>query len=283
MDLGFGFSDCGLGEGASSIRDPQPDIPNPLECRTLSCGHGGRVVLDGVDLELRAGEIVALLGANGSGKSTLLSTLAGTLRPLGGEVFLGNEPLRTLTRTEAARRVAFVPQEEAAAFGFLVREVVTLGRLPRSTGIFDTAEDRQAAESAMREADCLALAERVVTQISGGEGQRALLARALAQDAPVLLLDEPTSHLDVGHRVAAVGLIRGLAREGRAVLAAVHDLDLASALADHAILLAGGRVASRGPVQEVLGSTALDEAFGARFERWLSPEGQLRLVPRYHA
>ncbi len=275
----MGIEALGTGKDAPTPNAQRPTPP--LQSRSLSCGHGARAVLEGVDLLLAPGEVVVLLGQNGSGKSTLLSTLAGTLRPLAGEVSLGGDALSRLSRIEIARRVAFVPQEEAAAFGFLVREVVTLGRLPRSTGIFDTAEDRRAAEDAMRQADCEDLADRPVTQISGGEGQRALLARALAQDAPVLLLDEPTSHLDVGHRIAAVRVVRALAEAGRAVLAAVHDLDLASALADRAILLANGRVSAQGPVREVLESPALDEAFGARFTRWESPDGRLRVGVEY--
>ena len=134
-----------------------------------------------------------------------------------------------------------MPQDEAAPFAFTVRQIVAMGRLARSAGLLDTPEDAEATEDAMRRADCEALADRPANETSGGERQRALIARALAQDAPLLLMDEPSAHLDASHQAWLVRLVRELAGEGRAVVVALHDLNLASAMADRAILLADGR------------------------------------------
>jgi iron complex transport system ATP-binding protein len=256
------------------------DAPR-LECRDLACGYPGRIVLEGVGLSLRAGVVMALLGPNGSGKSTLLKTLCKSLPPVAGDALLSGVSIRQLSHADAARRVAYVPQEEEPRFAFTVRELVTMGRLPLSGGLFDTLEDRIAAEAAMKDAACLDLAERPITELSGGERQRALLGRALAQNAPLLLLDEPTSHLDVGHQVAAVTLLRKLAVEGRSVLVAVHDLNLASALADEAALLSGGRVALSGPTRELLSDPRLDDVYGVRFERTTADDGTLRVLPAF--
>ncbi|RYG24878.1 ABC transporter ATP-binding protein, partial [bacterium] len=152
-----------------------------LQVAGLACGHVAPVLTD-VDLAVNGGETVALLGPNGSGKSTLLKTLSGLLPPLGGEIKLGEDRLGNLNAREIARRVASVPQEEAVPFAFTVRQIVGMGRLARSNGLVDTPEDVAATEEAMRRADCGHLAERPADQTSGGERQRSLIARAIAQD-----------------------------------------------------------------------------------------------------
>jgi iron complex transport system ATP-binding protein len=254
-----------------------------LSCRGLSCGYPSRTVLEGVDLDLFPGTVTALLGPNGSGKSTLLKTLCRTLPILQGEASLAGDPLGSLEAVETARRIAYVPQEEEPRFAFPVREMVALGRLPHSRGLFDTGEDLEATARAMSDADCVELADRPVTELSGGERQRVLLARALAQDAPVLLLDEPTSHLDVGYQVAAIDLLRRLAQGSRAILVAVHDLNLASLVADQAVLLSGGGIVLSGPIEEVLRDPRLDRTYGIAFERILGKDGLLRVYPVYEA
>lgn len=254
-------------------------MPSPLlECRAVSCGYAGREVLGNVNLQVESGESVALLGPNGTGKSTLLKTIAKTLAPMSGAIHLSGDPLERLSFGGAARRVAFVPQEEPAHFPFPVREVVALGRIARSTGIFDTEEDQQAATDAMTEADCLHLAARPITELSGGEKQRVLIARALAQQAPLLLLDEPTSHLDVAHQLSVSALVRRRIEQGDGVLTAVHDLNLASSLATRAVLLSGGEVVLDGPVEEVLRSPSLDEVYRVSFQR-VEADGRLLVVP----
>lgn len=250
-----------------------------LEAVGLACGYD-TPVLTQVDLRVEAGETVALLGPNGSGKSTLLRTLAGLLPPLGGTVRLGEDDLTGLKAREIARRVASVPQDEVAPFAFSVRQVVTMGRLARSNGLLDTPEDAAIAQAAIERADLWDLAERRADETSGGERQRALVARAIAQDAPLFLMDEPTAHLDAPHGAWIVRLARELAREGRGVIVALHDLNLASAMADRAVLLAGGGVAMDGPTETILTSVGLDEAFGTGFERLRTSGGRLVVVPR---
>jgi iron complex transport system ATP-binding protein len=250
-----------------------------LECRDLVCGYLGRTVLEKVDLSFAAGESVALLGVNGSGKSTLLQTLSRLIQPLSGSVSVGGENIRALSFAQLAKKISSVPQEEAATFPFLVREVVTMGRVSYGTGIFDTPEDRAHAENAMKIAGCDDLSERPITQLSGGERQRVWIARAIAQDTPVVLMDEPTSHLDVSHQLATASLARKLAAEGRCVVCAVHDLNLVAAIADRAILIDKGAVRLDGPVAKVLSSQFLDESYGVRFERVQTASGRLMLTP----
>ena len=245
----------------------------------LACGHDAPA-LTGVDLAVAGGETVVLLGPNGSGKSTLLKTLAGLLPPLGGEIRLGDERLKGLKPRAIARRIASVPQDEETPFAFTVRGIVAMGRLARSDGLRDTPEDHAATDAAIRRADLAALAERPIAETSGGERGRVLVARALAGDAPLLLMDEPTAHLDPAHGAWIVRLVRELAGEGRGVVVALHDLNLAAAMADRAILLADGRVAMDGPTDAVLASDRLDAAFGTAFVRLHTPSGRAVLVPR---
>ena len=249
-----------------------------LTCSGLRCGYHGRAVLDSVDLELRAGEAVALIGPNGSGKSTLMKTLSGALPPISGTVLVQGDSVFGLDATEIARRIAVVPQEETHSFPFTVEEVVRMGRLARSPGFFDTQEDVVAAESAMAAADCVDLRGRPITELSGGERQRALVARALAQQAPILLLDEPTSHLDVSHQLQMAELVRRLATSAHTIVAALHDLQLAALMADRGILLNNGKVVLEGPIEAVLMDRALDDTYGVEFERARDAQGRLRVL-----
>jgi iron complex transport system ATP-binding protein len=246
-----------------------------LECDLVSCAYGDKVVVRDASFSLAPGEIVVLLGPNGSGKSTLLKCCCKTQPLHSGKLLLQGDPVESLSHAEVARRIAFVPQEELAPFPFLVRDVVTLGRLSRSTSFFDSQQDRTAAEDAMRFTDTLALADRPITELSGGERQRVLIARSLAQETPVVLLDEPTSHLDVGHQMALVGIVRSLAAAGKAVLIAVHDLNLAPLLGARALLLREGRLVLDAHVGVVLRSAALDETYAVRFQRSELTDGRL--------
>jgi iron complex transport system ATP-binding protein len=250
-----------------------------IDCRDLVCGYHGHPVLKGVSFQIAAGEVVALLGPNGTGKSTLLHTLSKTLPPIGGEARLSGADVRKLSYREVAQRVGFVPQEEPTPYPFSVREVVAMGRLPISRGIFDRDEDRQATDAALAEADCVDLQDRPITELSGGEKQRALVARALAQGALTLLMDEPTSHLDIAHQLAVAAIVRRHAQRGGAVLAAVHDLNLAATMATRGILLANGGIALDAPMTDVLRSDLLEATYGARFERIAGSDGALRVIP----
>lgn len=236
---------------------------NGLVARGVRAGYGERVVVDGCDLALGAGAVASVVGPNGAGKSTLLRVLAGLLRPLAGSVAVDGRDLAGLSRAEIARRVAVVPQLFDTIFPFSVREVVALGRTAR-LGPFGrpAAADAAAVERAVDALELGGLAERRIDRVSGGERQRAVLAMALAQEAPVLLLDEPTVHLDPGHQLATMSLLRRLAAQrGLAVLAVMHDLSLA-ALADRVVVLADGRIVRDAPPSEALDDALVREVFG---------------------
>lgn len=252
---------------------------HPLEARGLSCGYHGKTVLSGVTFSLRQGTITALLGPNGSGKSTLLKAASKTLAPMAGEMMVEGLPLSSLGYRQAARKIAFVPQEEPMAFDFTVEQVVLMGRLAISGSFFDSKEDKEAARRAMAAADCLHLRERPASEISGGERQRVLIARALAQESRLLLLDEPTSHLDVGHQVAIAALLKGLSVGGYTILAAIHDLNFAAELADEAILLSEGKLVMHSPMSSLLDSDLADRTYQVRFRRIRSEQGRTYIYP----
>lgn len=249
-----------------------------LETKRLDCGYPDRLVLTGVDFALREGEVVALLGPNGSGKSTLLKTVSRALPPKGGAVQLRGVPLTAMSAQQIARTIGYVPQQEAPAFDFTVAEIVMMGRIPHSDGLFETQEDVRASQEAMRRADCLDVADRPYSHLSGGEAQRVLIARALAQEPGILLLDEPTAHLDPRHQLAVAELVRDLAQGGYAVVAAVHDLNWASLVANRSLLLSGGVVTHDGPLEDALNSGALEQAYQVRFGTAMAG-GSLRLFP----
>jgi iron complex transport system ATP-binding protein len=252
-----------------------------LECKGLRCGYPNRDVLSDIDLALESGTIVGILGPNGSGKSTLLKTLVGTLKPLGGQITALGHNLASSTPRERGSLIAFVPQEEGTEFGFTAREVVAMGRIPRSNGLFETKEDELAAESALGQADADHLADRLYRELSGGERQRVLIARALAQETRMLLLDEPSSHLDLAHQVHLIQVIRKFSQAGGAVLVALHDLNLAAALVDSAILLSEGKIVLQGKIGDVIASPLLDVVYQTELERVKTGGGRTIVLPTY--
>ena len=251
-----------------------------LQSAGLAVGYDDKLVLSGVTLTLYPGEIMALLGPNGGGKSTLLRTLAGLIPKICGGVLLMGEDLDRLSPKEIAKRIAFVPQEEAWQFEFTVEEVVAMGRLPVSNGFFDTSEDRRVAGKAMKLAGCDEFRSRPVTELSGGERQRVLIARALAQEAPIIFLDEPTSHLDPQFQVTTAVLLRTLAEQGKSILLATHDLPTAASSADRGMLVYDGEATEALEMKQLLESEELDIAYETEFERLVTPEGRLVVVPR---
>jgi iron complex transport system ATP-binding protein len=219
--------------------------------------------LHGIDFALHAGEVLGVVGPNGCGKSTLLRAVTGLLPLRGGEVTLGGERVENLAAMERARRCAVQPQVEAPLFDYTVGQFVLLGRHPHRAALaLATEEDRTAVSRALSETDLAGFRERSIRALSTGEWQRALMARALAQEAPVLLLDEPAAHLDPGHRFAVHVLLRRLARERqRAVLCVSHDLNLAAEFCDRLMMLSDGRVRALGRPEEVLTAENLQAVF----------------------
>ncbi|WP_330166341.1 ATP-binding cassette domain-containing protein [Halobacterium sp. KA-6] len=235
-----------------------------LDVRDVDVELGGTQILDAVSAAVGDGRLVGVVGPNGAGKSTLLRAMNGVVEPVAGTVLVDDEAVHELPSKAASRRIASVPQDTSLGFEFTVRETVEMGRhahVPR----FGSDPDPEAVERAMERAEVAQFADREVTSLSGGEKQRVLLARALAQQAPVLLLDEPTASLDVNHQVRTLELVRGLADDAdRAVVAAIHDLDLAARYCDELVLVADGRVLDSGRPEDVLTPDQVRQAFDAR-------------------
>jgi len=244
----------------SAADEARPDGPAGIDASGVTVDLGGQRVLDGVDLRATPGELVGLVGPNGAGKTTLLRTVNGTLAPDAGTVRVGGDDVGALSARERSRRVATVPQDTSVGFAFDVRTVVEMGRHPHRPRL-GADPDPDAVDRAMERVGVTDLAERSVGAVSGGERSRVLLARALAQDADVLVLDEPTASLDIGHQVATLDLTREIVDEGRTAVAAVHDLNLAARFCDRLVVLADGRIRARGPPETVLGRDTLRSTF----------------------
>lgn len=234
-----------------------------IEIRDLHLDLGGRPVLRGISLDLTPGWTV-LVGPNGAGKSTLLRAVAGLLSPQGGSLRLDGRPLQQWSAPERARRIAWMAQQSEAVSELGVRDVVMLGRLPHQ-GLFgsETAQDRHAVEAAMQATECLTHQHRRLGELSGGERQRVLLARALAVEAPIVLLDEPTTHLDPPHQVGLVRLMMNHAHDPvqpRTVVSVLHDLPLALA-ADRLVVMAAGTIQAVGSPHDPVVREALIDVF----------------------
>lgn len=232
-----------------------------LAVEDLVVGYGDETVLSGVSVQVERGELVGLVGPNGAGKTTLIRTLLGALEPETGSATIDGDSVHSLTSREASRRLAAVPQTTQLSFSFTVREIVEMGRHPRRPRV-GPDPDPSAVDAALERTDITHLADRDIDAVSGGERQRVLLARALAQDAPALAVDEPTASLDINHQIRTLELIANLAKEGRAVLAAIHDLTLAARYCDRLVLLEDGAVVAAGDPASVLKSESLRDVFG---------------------
>jgi iron complex transport system ATP-binding protein len=236
-----------------------------LELRSVSLSYDGAPVVRGLSLRVPHGAWVGLIGPNGAGKTTVLRAIAG-LVPHEGRILVDGRDVRAMGRRRLSRTVAYVPQRPTLPRGMTVAEYVLLGRTPHVPYLgTETRRDRQVVAWALERLGLGGLADRPLGSLSGGEAQRAVLARALAQEAPVLLLDEPTAALDVGHQQEVLELVDGLrAAQGLTVVSAMHDLTLAGQFADRLVLLSRGRAVAEGPARAVLTEGTVGEHYGAR-------------------
>lgn len=237
-----------------------------LEARGLTLGYGAAPVVTDLSLRLPAGAVTALIGANGCGKSTLLRGLSRLLRPAAGQVLLDGRDVQDLGAKDLARRLGLLPQSPITPGGITVGELVALGRAPhRGWFARSSARDREAMDAALDATGTAPLRERLVEELSGGQRQRVWIAMALAQDTGVLLLDEPTSFLDLAHALEVLEVIRHLNRaKGVTVVMVLHDLNLAARYAEHLVLMTDGAVTAAGDAREVLTEPHLASAFGLR-------------------
>ena len=228
----------------------------------LSVALGGTEIISDISVSVDSGELLGVVGPNGAGKTTLLRAIQCTLPSTQGSVTVEDQPVERLSARERGRLIASVPQETRLSFSFSVEQAVAMGRNPY-IGRFGTADetDHQAVQRALEKTHLTDLADRPGTELSGGERQRVLLARAFAQDAPLLLLDEPTANLDINHAINTLDLVRSAVDDGTAAVAAIHDLDLAARYCDRLLLVADGELLAVGSPDAVLTSQQLDTAF----------------------
>lgn len=243
-------------------------MAQPLSAQQLGYVIGQRALLRDITLTLAPGSMTVLLGPNGAGKTTLIRLLAGILAPTTGTVLLGDVPLATLSRSAVARQCAYLPQQNATQFALRVEDAVMLGRyahLGRWGNL--RREDYERVAWALERVGLTDLRERTLPTLSGGERQRVFLARALAQEAPILLLDEPLTALDIGRQLDLMGLLQGLCRDGHTILAALHDLRPAVDFFPQALLLHEGALLTTGATLSVVQGPELEMAFGVRVAR----------------
>lgn len=252
-------------------------MASSIEISSLTGGYEYNTVFDKISLSFPKGTFIALAGPNGSGKSSLLKFLYKQLKPQSGVIWVDGVDLTTLKQQELARNLGFVPQNGTLDFSFTVEETVAMGRYANPQ-----KDDKEQIEEAMKTCSILTLRDTLVTQISGGELQRTLLARALAQDGKILLLDEPVNHLDIAHQRSVMHLLQTLVEKGYTVISVLHDLLLAQAYSSWIIFLKEGRIVTEGPTDEVVTEAVLKEVYNIESHRLFDPTlGKQLLIPRW--
>jgi iron complex transport system ATP-binding protein len=254
---------------------PAVDLPTEpaMALRGVSAAYGARTVVDDVDLDVAAGEWLGIVGPNGAGKSTLVRLITGSLAPTAGEIRLGGRPLASLAREAIARRIAVVPQPSSLPFAVTVESVVALGRLPHEDRLRGLRPaDRAAVSAAIDRVGLGRLVARDVRELSLGERQLVLLAVAIAQAAPIVVLDEPTVHLDIRHQFEVMDLLEDLRRrDGRTIVTVLHDLNLVARRVPRVVVVADGRIVADGPPEQALDAERIRTVFGVN-PAWL-PDG----------
>ncbi|MGI5327705.1 ABC transporter ATP-binding protein [Actinomadura nitritigenes] len=256
-----------------------PD-PGPLRAEHVSAGYTKAPVIEDVSLDIPRGRVTTIIGPNGCGKSTLLKVLARLLRTSSGRVLLDGERIDALRPRRLATRLALLPQNPVAPEGMTVRDLATRGRQPHQPWYRGwSPEDSQIVENAMQATGVLDIADTALDELSGGQRQRAWIAMTLAQQTPILLLDEPTTYLDLAHAVEVLDLIGGLCRDtGRTIVMVLHDLSLAARYSDHLIVMKGGKLLAEGPPAQTMTTEMLLDGFGLRAHVFNDPKDDLPTV-----
>lgn len=250
-----------------------------LHATAVHVSRGSRPILRDISLGVARGEVVAIVGPNGAGKSSLLSVLSGELTPQSGMVTLDGQPIARYRPSALARRRSVLLQSNQVSFPFTVEDIVAMGRSPWAGTTQENRDEALIADS-ISQVGIHHLIGRRFTELSGGERARVSLARVLAQDTPVVLLDEPTAALDIHHQERVMGIVKGLARSGHAVVVVIHDIALAAATADRVVLLVDGQVIADGPPREVVTAERLTDVYRVPIAVWWSEEHrQLLVVP----
>jgi len=240
----------------------------------LSFAYNGVPTLNDINLEVNGGEVLAVVGPNGSGKTTLLKLVSGLLKPKSGAVYLDGAKLESLSPRELARKLGALEQEHQTEFEFTARELVSWGRIPHSSRFQKiNVEDEEAVDNALQVTGLTGLSLRSINELSGGERQRVFLAMALAQEPEILLLDEPTAHLDMRYQIEILDLVRKLATCGLAVIVAIHDLNLAARVADRMAFLNSGSLEAHGPPDQLLCSDLIERIWGLKTRVLRDAEG----------
>lgn len=236
-----------------------------LSLKNVTLGYGETIVLSGIDIEILSGEVIGIVGPNGCGKSTLIKGITRVIPLKGGDILLNEKSIKGISQNDIARTVAVVPQSAVLPEAFTAFEIVLMGRTPHMKFLeYEGQKDVDIAVKAMKMTDTIHLAQRRAGELSGGEKQRLTIARALAQQPGIILLDEPTSHLDINYQIETLELISELCKkEGWAVLAALHDLNLAAQYCDRIIMLNKGRIFNEGTPCEVVTAVNVKRVYGA--------------------